>query len=102
VEALFVVLADRGFFPEDDLNTLCQYKSHYIGHPTKKVKGVEQNTGSLGHGLPISVGVALAAKWTRKIIKPIPCLVMGNYPKEVTGKLLYVQLNTSSITFVPL
>jgi transketolase len=30
VEALYVVLADKGFFPEDDLNTLCQYKSHYI------------------------------------------------------------------------
>ena len=44
VEALFVVLADKGFFPESDLNTLCRYQSHYIGHPTKKVKGVEQNT----------------------------------------------------------
>jgi transketolase len=62
VEALFVVLADKGFFPEEDLNTLCKYKSHYIGHPTKKVKGVEQNTGALGHGLPICVGVAIAAK----------------------------------------
>ncbi len=40
VEALFVVLADQGFFPEEDLETLCKYKSHYIGHPTKKVKGV--------------------------------------------------------------
>src|SRR5262245_34194239 len=41
VEALFVVLADKGFFPKSDLETLCKYKSHYIGHPTKKVKGVE-------------------------------------------------------------
>ena len=56
VEALFVVLADKGFFPESDLNTLCKYKSHYIGHPTRKVNGVEQNTGALGHGLPISCG----------------------------------------------
>src|SRR3954453_540853 len=62
VEALYVVLADRGFFPESDLETLCKYKSHYIGHPTKKVRGVEQNTGALGHGLPISVGNAIAAK----------------------------------------
>jgi len=36
VEALYVVLADVGFFPEEDLNTICQYQSHYIGHPTKK------------------------------------------------------------------
>ena len=62
VEALFVTLADRGFFPESDLETLCQYQSHYIGHPTKKVSGVEQNTGALGHGLPICVGEAIAAK----------------------------------------
>ena len=49
VEALYVVLADKGFFPEKDLETLCRYQSHYIGHPTKKVNGVEQNTGALGH-----------------------------------------------------
>src|SRR5688572_7972764 len=62
VEALFVVLADRGFFPESQLETLCQYGSHFIGHPTRKVPGVEFNTGALGHGLPISNGVALAGK----------------------------------------
>lgn len=62
VEALFVVLADRGFYPEIDLDTLCQYQSHFVGHPTRKVRGVEFNTGALGHGLPISAGVALAGK----------------------------------------
>ncbi|AGA77557.1 transketolase [Echinicola vietnamensis] len=62
VEALFVVLADQGFYPESEIETLCQYRSHFIGHPTRKVPGVEQNTGALGHGLPISVGTALAGK----------------------------------------
>jgi len=62
VEALYVVLADKGFFPESDLNTLCKYQSVYIGHPTRKVKGIEFNTGALGHGLPISAGIALAGK----------------------------------------
>lgn len=62
VEALYVVLADTGFFPESDLETLCQYGSHYVGHPTRKVQGVEQNTGALGHGLAFGVGVALAGK----------------------------------------
>ncbi|MBW3466995.1 transketolase [Arthrospiribacter ruber] len=62
VEALYVVLADQGFFPEAELETLCKYKSHFIGHPTRKVPGVEQNTGALGHGLALSVGTALAAK----------------------------------------
>jgi transketolase len=62
VEALYVVLADQGFFPESDLETLCAYKSDYIGHPTRKVRGIEFNTGALGHGLPIGAGVALAGK----------------------------------------
>jgi transketolase len=81
VEALFVVLADRGFFPEADLSTLCQYQSHYIGHPTKKVNGVEQNTGALGHGLPISVGVALAAKLDDKDYKTYTLLGDGEMPE---------------------
>jgi transketolase len=62
VEALFVVLADRGFFPESELETLCRYQSHFVGHPTRKVPGVEQNTGALGHGLPIATGMAIAGK----------------------------------------
>ncbi|MGE4587934.1 MAG: transketolase [Mangrovibacterium sp.] len=62
VEALYVVLADKGFFPESDLETLCRYRSKYVGHPTRKVKGIEFNTGALGHGMPISAGIALSAK----------------------------------------
>ncbi|HKJ67435.1 MAG TPA: transketolase [bacterium] len=62
IEALYVVLADRGFIPESDLDTLAQYQSHYVGHPTRKVNGIEQNTGALGHGLSVSVGLALGAK----------------------------------------
>lgn len=62
VEALYAVLADRGFFPESDLATLCRYQSHFVGHPTRQVPGIEMNTGALGHGLSISVGMALAAK----------------------------------------
>ncbi len=62
VEALYVVLADLGFFPESDLETLCRYRSDYVGHPTRKVHGIEHNTGALGHGLPVSVGIALAGK----------------------------------------
>jgi transketolase len=81
VEALFVVLADKGFFAEEELNTLCQYKSHYIGHPTRKVKGVEQNTGALGHGLPISVGTALAGKMDKKDYRVFTLLGDGELPE---------------------
>jgi transketolase len=81
VEALYVVLADKGFFPESDLETLCKYKSHYIGHPTKKVHGVEQNTGALGHGLPIAVGTALAAKMDKKSYRVFTMLGDGELPE---------------------
>ena len=62
VEALYAVLADRGFFPEADLKTICHYQSHYVGHPTRHIPGIEMNTGALGHGLPICIGMALAGK----------------------------------------
>ena len=62
VEALYAVLADRGFFPEADLKTICHYGSHYVGHPTRHIPGIEMNTGALGHGLPICIGMALAGK----------------------------------------
>ncbi|SEJ30714.1 transketolase [Dyadobacter koreensis] len=81
VEALYVVLASRGFFPESDLETLCRYKSHYIGHPTRKVHGIEQNTGALGHGLSLSVGVAIAGKLDKKNYKVFTLLGDGELPE---------------------
>jgi transketolase len=62
VEALYSVMSDRGYFPDAALDTVCHYKSYYVGHPTRKIKGMEMNTGALGHGLPICIGMALAAK----------------------------------------
>ena len=62
VEALYVVLASKGFFPESDLETIGRYRSHYVGHPTRHVNGIEFNTGALGHGLSISAGIALSGK----------------------------------------
>jgi transketolase len=62
VEALYAVMSDRGYFPDADLDTVGRYQSHYVGHPTRKIRGMEMNTGALGHGLPICLGLALAAK----------------------------------------
>ena len=62
VEALYAVLADRGFFSEAELKTICHYKSHFVGHPTRHIPGIEMNTGALGHGLPLCIGMALAGK----------------------------------------
>lgn len=81
VEALYTVLADQGFFPESDLETLCQYQSHYIGHPTRKIAGIEQNTGSLGHGLPLSVGTALSARLDGASFRVFTLLGDGELPE---------------------
>lgn len=62
VEALYAVLADRGFFPKEELQTYSRYLSKYIGHPNNKINGIEMNSGSLGHGLSVSVGMALAGR----------------------------------------
>ena len=62
VEALYCVLADKGFFPEEKLWTVSRFGSDFIGHPNRKVPGVEVNSGSLGHGLSLAVGMALAAR----------------------------------------
>lgn len=63
--ALYVTLAKRGFFPEAELSTFLKPHSRLNGHPNcNKTPGVETNTGPLGHGLPVSVGMAKAAKLT--------------------------------------
>ena len=62
VESLWCILADKGFFPKEELLTYSEFGTRLIGHPNNKVPGIEMNTGALGHGLAISVGMALAAK----------------------------------------
>ncbi len=63
VEALYAVLADRGYFPiEQVIKEFSQFGSEFIGHPNNQLPGIEMNSGSLGHGLPVAVGMALAGK----------------------------------------
>ncbi len=60
VEALYAVLAAKGFFPiEQVIAEFSHFGSKFIGHPNNKLPGIEMNSGSLGHGLPVSVGIAL-------------------------------------------
>ena len=62
--ALYAVLADKGYFPREDLWTLRKFHSHLQGHPDmRKTPGVDANTGSLGQGVSIAGGMALAAKY---------------------------------------
>lgn len=62
VEACYCVLAERGFFPKEWLDTYGKFKSPLAGHPVNSVPGIEVNTGALGHGLSIGTGMAIAAK----------------------------------------
>ena len=63
VESYYAVLADKGFFDTKELvDTFSQFGSKFIGHPNNEIDGIEMNSGSLGHGLPVSVGIALACK----------------------------------------
>jgi transketolase len=72
---LYTVLAHRGYFPIEELSTFRQMNSRLQGHPCmRKTPGVEMSTGSLGHGLSVGIGMALAARiqkrrsWTYVLI----------------------------------
>lgn len=61
VESYYAVLAAKGFFEtETVVNEFSQFGSKFIGHPNNELAGIEMNSGSLGHGLPVCVGMALA------------------------------------------
>lgn len=76
VEALYCVLEEKGFITPELLNTYGAYNSRLAGHPTVKVPGVEVNTGALGHGLSVGVGLAIAAKMDKKEYKTF--VLMGD------------------------
>jgi transketolase len=69
---LYSVLAEKGFFEKEELSLFCKYSGILGGHPDYlKVPGVEASTGSLGHGFPIAVGIALGykiRKYTNQIV----------------------------------
>lgn len=69
VEALYVTLEAKGFVKPEVIDTLGQFGSILSGHPTIEVPGIEVNSGALGHGLSIGVGMAIAAKMDGKDYK---------------------------------
>ena len=63
VEALYAVLCDRGFLDLNEIKrSYSKFGSDYIGHPHNTLPGIEMCSGSLGHGLSVCVGMALAGK----------------------------------------
>ncbi|MDY6416215.1 MAG: transketolase [Succinivibrio dextrinosolvens] len=66
VEALYAVLAEKGFFSRETvLKEFSQFGSKFIGHPNNKLPGIEMNSGALGHGLPVAVGMAIAERMNK-------------------------------------
>lgn len=76
VEALYCILEEKGFISKDMVDTYGTYKTILAGHPTIKVPGIEVNTGALGHGLSIGVGLAIAAKMDKKAYRTF--VLMGD------------------------
>ena len=67
MEAYYAVLCAKGYLDLEDVKkNFSQFGSQYIGHPNNKLPGIEMNSGSLGHGLPVCVGLALAGKMDQK------------------------------------
>lgn len=66
VESLYVTLEAKGYLKPEVLDTLGQFGSILSGHPTIEVPGIEVNSGALGHGLSIGVGMAIAAKMNQQ------------------------------------
>jgi transketolase len=72
--ALYTILAYKGFFPKEELSTFRKLNSRLQGHAYKGVPGVEASTGSLGQGLSITNGMAIAAKYDKRDTR-IYCLL---------------------------
>lgn len=67
IEAYYAVLAAKGFLDiKDVIENFSKFGSKYIGHPNNKLPGIEMNSGSLGHGLSVCVGMAIAGKMNKK------------------------------------
>jgi transketolase len=76
--ALYAVLADRGFFPEEELKTFNGKESLFTEHPVRgNVPGIEVSTGSLGHGPGLGLGIALAGKIMKKQFKSVVLMSDG-------------------------
>ena len=94
--ALYATLAERGFFPKEDLKTFRHKDSYLQGHPDMKhIPGVDMSTGSLGLGISAACGMALSAKISEKKYR------VWTIPRKVRyGRLQCLQRTTDLIIFV--
>lgn len=102
--AFYAVLADKGFFPTDELATFLAYDGRLGSHPDRTlVPGVEASTGSLGHGLPISIGIAFALR-AKGVTDPRVVVLCGdaelNEGSNWEAIMLAPHLRLSSLTLL--
>lgn len=93
---LYSALANRGYFPVEDLKTLRKLGSYLQGHPCmQETSGVDMSSGSLGQGISAAVGMALAAKLEKKDFRVYTLLGMVKFRKVRFGKHLCLQVLTN-------
>ena len=92
VEALYSVLEAKGFLTKELVDTYGTYNTKLAGHPTKKVPGVEINSGALGHGLSVGVGLAIAAKMDSK---PFRTFVLMGDGEQGEGSIYEAAMSAS-------
>ncbi len=101
--ALYSILAEKGFFSKDELSKYCRPGGILGGHPEmQKIPGVEVSTGSLGHGFPIGIGMALAAKLDDKSYRTF-CIVGDGECNEGSiweGAMSGAHFNLDNITVI--
>ena len=84
---LYSTLAERGYFPKEDLVTLRHTGSYLQGHPDMKhIPGVDMSSGSLGQGLSVAVCMAAVGKYDKKDYRVYTLLVMERFRKDRSGK----------------
>ena len=94
--ALYAALAERGFFPVEDLKTLRKIGSYLQGHPNmNSVPGVDMSTGSLGQGVSAACGMALGAKHAGKPINSTPSWATAKWKRASAGRPLCLPPTTA-------
>ena len=85
--ALYAILADKGYFPKEDLKTLRRVDSHLQGQPDKKkTPGLDACAGSLGQAVSVGVGMAMGAKKAGKTLQVYAMLGDGELQEDRPGK----------------
>jgi transketolase len=101
--ALYAILAQKGFFPASELRNFLEWEGILGGHPDRnRVPGVEASTGSLGHGFPMAIGVALGLK-AKRIERRVYVLIGDGEANEGSvweAALLAGNLGLSNLTAI--